>query len=680
VFLSYAREDSPAAERISAALRACGIEVWFDQSELRGGDAWDQQIRRQIKECALFVALISAHTQERAEGYFRLEWHLAEQRSYLMAQDQPFLLPVVVDNTADAAARVPERFRERQWMRLPGGVAPPEFTERVQRLLGLPQRAAPQDQVAPPTASSPAVAAPRSPWLLPIGVAAAAAIALALWWPARKHDTGISPPEAPAVPRVNVNPGGAPVAENEKSVAVLAFGNLSNDRDNEYFSDGISEELLNVLQKIPGLHVAARASAFSFKGKNATVQEIGARLGVANLVEGSVQRIGSRVKVNASLSRVATGEELWSRSYTREVKDVFALQEELALAIVGELRGRLPGGESTAAVKAAVKGGTSNAQAYQQYLQGRFYLNRFAENSMRKAVGYFQKAVELDPSFALSWAGLARAHTWICEYSTDSSGGGFDGQLASARNAVARARALEPNLPEALSAQAEIQLAVDFDWAGAAETLHRARELAPADPDLLVLASQLARSQGQLQAANDLLHQAVALDPVKPAALAVLAFNLVLTRHFAEARELYRQVQDLSPTIPWAYAGPGFGYILDGKYDAAIDVVQNESAVWARQLIVSMALWGKGKQTESNAALEELIRAAANTAAYQIAEAYAFRGDRDHAFQWLERARRQRDGGLLAVGHDPLLEKLAADARWPAFLKSMGLPDSRQKS
>src|SRR6195256_5702179 len=125
VFLSYASQDADAARRLCEALRSAGIEVWFDQSELRGGDAWDQQIRRQIKECALFVALISAHTQERAEGYFRLEWHLAEQRSYLMAQDQPFLLPVVVDNTPDAAARVPERFRERQWMRLPGGVTPP---------------------------------------------------------------------------------------------------------------------------------------------------------------------------------------------------------------------------------------------------------------------------------------------------------------------------------------------------------------------------------------------------------------------------------------------------------------------------------------------------------------------------------------------------------------------------
>jgi TolB-like protein/tetratricopeptide (TPR) repeat protein len=680
VFLSYAREDMPAAERVTAALRACGIEVWFDQSELRGGDAWDHQIRRQIKECALFIPLISAHTQERAEGYFRLEWHLAEQRSYLMAHDQPFLLPVVVDATADAAARVPERFRERQWMRLPGGATPREFTDRVRRLLGMPQDAPSRDHAAPPMAPPPATPAPRRPWLLPISVALATAIVLAVWWPSRKHDTGVSPPEAPAAPRLDANPGTAPVAENEKSVAVLAFGNLSNDKDNEYFSDGISEELLNVLQKIPGLHVAARASAFSFKGKNATVQEIGARLGVANLVEGSVQRIGSRVKVNVSLSRVATGEELWSRSYTREVKDVFALQEDLALAIVGELRGRLPGGESTAAVKAAVKGGTSNPEAYQHYLQGQFFLNQFAEKPMHQAADFFQKSVELDPSFALGWAGVARTHLWFCEYTTAAAEAGFNAHLARAREAVARALALEPKLPEAIKARAEIQLFIDFDWAGTAESLRQARALAPADPDLLVLASQLARARGELASATDLLRQAVALDPVKPSALALLAFDLMLSRQFVEAQALYQRVQDLNPAIPWAYGGPGYGLILEGKYDQALIVIQKESADWARLMITAMARWGKHQVPESNAALDELIRIAAGTAAYQVAEACAFRGERDRAFQWLERAHRQRDGGLLLVMHDPVMQSLSADPRWPAFLKSMGLADGPQKS
>ncbi len=180
VFLSHAREDTPAAQRIAEALRAGGIEVWFDQSELRGGDAWDREIRKKIKDCALFVAIISTHTQERAEGYFRLEWHLAEQRSYLMAQDQPFLLPVVVDTTPDAVARVPERFRERQWTRLPDGATPPEFIDRVQRLLGAPQKTPPPIEPVPPAARQTppqqATGRPRSRWLLPVGIALAAGL------------------------------------------------------------------------------------------------------------------------------------------------------------------------------------------------------------------------------------------------------------------------------------------------------------------------------------------------------------------------------------------------------------------------------------------------------------------------------------------------------------------------
>ena len=223
------------------------------------------------------------------------------------------------------------------------------------------------------------------------------------------------------------------------SVAVLALANMSDDKENEYFSDGISEELLNVLQKIPGLHVAARTSAFSFKGKNATIQEIGQKLDVANIVDGSVQKSGSRVKVTAHLSRVATGEEIWSMSYTRELKDVFALQEELALAIVGELRGKLAASASTTDVKAAVKGGTKNPEAYQLYLLGRYNADRFANKDMLNALEAFKKATVLDPGFALAWAGVARADSWICNFSSDLDRPSFDRHYAEAKAATQRA-------------------------------------------------------------------------------------------------------------------------------------------------------------------------------------------------------------------------------------------------
>src|SRR5882724_184724 len=265
---------------------------------------------------------------------------------------------------------------------------------------------------------------------------------------------------------VAARPSGEPKsAANAKSVAVLAFANLSDDKGSEYFSDGISEELLTVLQKIPGLHVAARTSAFSFKGKNATAQEIGQKLGVAHLVEGSVRKAGDVVRIAARLTQANTGEEQWSENYTRNLKDVFAVQTELAQTIVEQLRGQLTGGaanpttkaEIQAEVRAAEKGGTKNVEAHESYLQGRFFLNRHSEKETDQARAAFERAVQLDPKFALGWAGLAQTHVWDCNYATEGGQKGFNEHLAAAREAVERALALEPNLPDALYARAVIK-------------------------------------------------------------------------------------------------------------------------------------------------------------------------------------------------------------------------------
>ncbi len=316
---------------------------------------------------------------------------------------------------------------------------------------------------------------------------------------------------------------------NAKSVAVLAFANLSDDKGSEYFSDGISEELLTVLQKIPGLHVAARTSAFSFKGKNATAQEIGQKLGVAHLVEGSVRKAGDVVRIAARLTRTDTGEQLWSENFTRDLKDVFAVETELAQTIVGQLSGQLTNGAADPAAKATIeaqvqaaeKGGTKNVEAHQHYLQGRFYANRHSEKGAGEALAEYQRAVELDPSFALAWAGLAQTHVWYCGFSSAIGRAGYDDHLARAREAAARALAIEPNLPEALLARSKIQLNFDFDWNGAAETVRSALALAPADPALVTAAGTLALARGDTTRAIELYRQAVALDPVNPGARVV---------------------------------------------------------------------------------------------------------------------------------------------------------------
>jgi adenylate cyclase len=485
---------------------------------------------------------------------------------------------------------------------------------------------------------------------------------------------------------VTPSPESKPAA-SPKSVAVLAFENLSDDKGSEYFSDGISEELLTVLQKIPGMHVAARTSAFSFKGKNATAQEIGQKLGVARLVEGSVRKAGDSVRIAARLTQADTGEQIWSENFTRNLKDVFAVQTELAQTIVEQLRGQLTGGSADPAAKAAIqaevraaeKGGTKNVEAHEAYLQGRFFINRHSEKETDQARGAFQRAVELDPKFALAWAGLAQTHVWDCNYATEGGQKGFNAHLAAAREAVERALVLEPDLPDALYPKAMIETNFDYDWKGAAETLRKALALAPQDPALLMEAGNLANARGEKTQAVEFDRRAVALDPVNAQARAFFAGNLSVSGKHEEARAEYAREVELNPSAPNSHAGVGLTYLLEGKFEEAAVAAQKDAADWARLLIVSCARWAQKRIPESDAALSELIAKVSETGAYQIAEAYGYRNDKDHAFEWLERARRQRDAGLPGLRTDTLLSKLHDDPRWNAFLRTMGLADDQLK-
>ena len=272
VFLSYASQDAEAARRICDALRTVGIEVWFDQTELRGGDAWDRQIRKQIHDCALFIPIISAETQARGEGYFRLEWKLAVERTHLMSDRVAFLVPVVIDGTGDAQADVPEAFRAMQWTRLPGGQTPPAFVTRIAQLLSpselqTPAPARPSAGWAP-SANFPAPRAStsRGSRLVPLLIAAVLLLGVGYFaW----DKFVLSKHSAAPLPAAS-----ARSAIPEKSIAVLPFADMSEKKDQEYFSDGLTEEMIDLLDQVPDLRVAARTSAFSFKGKEATIPEI----------------------------------------------------------------------------------------------------------------------------------------------------------------------------------------------------------------------------------------------------------------------------------------------------------------------------------------------------------------------------------------------------------------------
>ena len=300
VFISYAREDAEPARRIAEALRAFGVEVWFDANELRGGDAWDAKIKKQIRECMLFIPVISANTQAREEGYFRREWKLAVDRTHDMAENRAFLVPVIIDDTKESAANVPEQFLKAHCTRLGDGAPTPQFVEQVKRLLAGPRAAETSAKSTAPTSLSAAAAPAKSgfPFLtVGLGVAVVALIAFVLLRPAAQ------PEAAPVVPAATAKMP-EPVAAHTpdaKSIAVLPFVDMSQAKDQEYFSDGLSEELLNLLAKVPTLQVTSRSSAFSYKGKDLKLAQVARELNVAHILEGSVRKSGNTLRITVQL-------------------------------------------------------------------------------------------------------------------------------------------------------------------------------------------------------------------------------------------------------------------------------------------------------------------------------------------------------------------------------------------
>jgi len=1096
IFLSYASQDAEAAKRICDALRAAGVEVWFDQSELVGGDQWDQKIRGQIGSCALFIPIISANTQARLEGYFRLEWKIAAQRTHTMADEKAFLLPILIDDTRDADAKVPPEFRAVQWTKLPAGAASPAFCARVQKLLGGEAEVRGQTsdisgqksknpeprtgnrrlsrwwwiapifgmtmalalvlresrkETAPPPAVAPAAAAqteaqklvqqaqaiyaksdeldretmfladdlvkralaldPAEPsaWALaarlsyimvwqgydssearkadlqrqsararalapepdsvPVQLAvvnaqvaaafanfqsasnrqdlmsverdlralaqrapqdyqvqralgqtyrflqrpeealksmqralelsdgdpgiaadlinvllrrkryaeAEALVAPALarraigrilvldvmfktvWrgdlaaaqsavsaWPgwllredrgafmawqawlwgrqpeqaldvaqrlsrdylrdnwftgpravltARAHELAgheeaaqadwrtvlrivdrelagspddvaalfwkawaqsrlgdtagaqatstllqqrnlttstffrtTSPallwstmgrtdlaveqlrasfgavddayavtrkmleldpayatlradprfPElrdaalAPKSETLDPKPTRPPEAD-EKSVAVLAFANLSDDKANEYFSDGISEELLNVLAKVPGLKVSARTSAFYFKGKEVPVPEIAKQLGVAYVVEGSVRKQGDKVRITAQLIKAVDGFHVWSDTFTRDLKDIFAVQDEIAGLIAKNLELKM--GFAPAGTRQAV-----SPEAYQEFLVGRAAAAKASMADLQEAVGHFERAVALEPKYTAAWVQLASAHTRLGRW----GGAPTLASWASARMAIDRAIALEPDSPDVLSALGWILRTGEWEWRGAERAFRRALALQPNNPEILAGTAVLLFNIGQIDEAFRLARQAVQLDPLNPGTQIDLSIMFFESRNWAESERAARRALQLAPDGTSYHSVLAWPLINQGRYAEAeaeialdTDLVQQSGTMG----LLAIARGDLPKVREMLARLEGLARTQPDRADLQTCTAWlhAGLGDKDRAFAALEKARASRDPSMAWLRENTELTPLFSDPRWNELLRKVGLTDDQLK-
>jgi TolB-like protein/Tfp pilus assembly protein PilF len=659
VFLSYASEDADAAARICEALRAAGVEVWFDRSELRGGDAWDSQIKKQIHDCALFMPLISAHTNARSEGYFRGEWHLATRRLHNMADDATLLVPVVVDDTREADARVPEEFFRAHWTWLPGGEIPPAFVQRVRQLLGLDPAPAPTAKAAAAGvierhARSHGSVQPRGLPLVRRFALPLIVLLLVLGGGAFWYFKGAS--DAPAV---------KPVLASDKSIAVLPFADMSAGKDQEYFADGLSEELLNLLAKLPELRVIGRTSSFQFKGRNEDLRAIGEKLNVAHILEGSVRKSGEKVRITAQLIRAADGSHLWSETYNRTLDDIFVVQDDIAGEVVKALKLTLLGTALTTRSK------PQDSEAYNLALQGRFFLDRRGQKDLERAVEYFRQARERDPSYAPAWAGLSQAYARQADSGFVPTADGY----GRAREAAEKALALDPQLAEAHLAMGYVQLVYDWDWAAADASYRTALDLEPGSAEALRLASIQAATLGRWGDAIALANKGLERDPLRPNSYNNLALILQAVNRDTEAEAAVRRALELDPDGAIRHSAIGRVLLMQGKTDAALREMQQETDEGWRLSGLPLVFHALGRRRESEAALADLKSKYAGDSAYQIAEVHAFRGEVDLAFEWLERAYAQRDGGIAEIKGDRFMRGLVGDPRYKALLRKLKLPE-----
>jgi len=624
VFLSYASQDSDAAGRIGEVLRAAGVEVWLDTSELRGGDAWDASIRKQIRACALFMPIISANTRSRAEGYFRLEWKLAVDRSHLMAAEKAFLLPVVIDATSDADALVPDRFREVQWTLLPGGAVPADFVERVARLL------AQGDRVV--TAAA---------WPRPAAIAAAAPL---------RTGTAI------------------------ELVAVLPFANATGDPAIEYMSDGIAECLINKLSSLKGLRVISRTSAFAFKGKGMEPAEIGRRLGVDALILGSLAQRGPSLAITAELVRVGDATQLWGERYARQADDLMKVEGEIAATIARTLRRKLSGAETSRLARAE----TSDPEAYRLYLRGRGFLCG-NQQEMDKGVDCFQQAVARSPDYAMAHAGLAEAYTtqaYLRAFDRNES-------VGKARAAVTRALELDPDLAEAHTALGLVRFYFEWDWAGADAEFRRALELNPGSQAVneeyghfLIVMSRFGEGLARTR-------EAVRLDPLSVGPVHNLAIAAMVRGDYDEAAAGFRRAIDIDPNWTWGYTKLARTLAHQKKCMEAFaqaEIAERRLAGGAAPLSwswlgVMYATCGDAVRARDKLDALHALEKKQYVDPVTFAAIHGALGEVDEALDWYEKAFADRTPNMVFAAILPgLSPELVGNQRYQAIVDRMGFP------
>jgi serine/threonine protein kinase/tetratricopeptide (TPR) repeat protein len=474
--------------------------------------------------------------------------------------------------------------------------------------------------------------------------------------------------QAPVAQTLTAIPAGAV----RQSIVVLPFTNISSDPENEFFADGITEEIINALAQIEDLRVVARSSAFSFKGKNVDLRTVGECLNVTTVLEGSVRKSGNRLRITAQLVNVADGYHLWSERYDRELQDIFEVQDEIAKTIADRLKVTL-GAERQ---KPLVRAGTKNLEAYQLYLKGRFHWNKRAADGLRKAIEYFQEAIEKDPDYALAYTGLADAYNLASFLNVFPPGE----VMPKAKAAAAKALEIDDGLAEAHVSLGYASFTYDWDWAAAGRHFEQALAVNPSYVGNHPFYPLYLSSLGRFEEAGAVATRALDLDPASPAVSHVLAVQLYLAREFDQAIQQCHKTLEMEPNYAVAYSMLGQAYASKELYREALPHLDKFS-VLSRGDPASLALLGYaharlGERNEALRMLEELRALAKRrfVPAFSFALVYAGLEDNDQAFTWLEKACEERFNRLAYLNVEALWDPLRFDPRFAELLRRVGIP------
>ena len=642
VFVSHASPDAAVAQRIVAALERDGIRCWIAPRNVSAGAQYADVIVRAISEAPFFLVLLSAHAIASAHVGREVERAGSKGRRFLALR-------------LDSAALTPalEYFlSESQWVDLAAGEGAAEA--RLAQAI----RQAPGAAIAAPTQAAAKPSVKRVP--IAIGVCAALTLVGFLGWKSL-------PPKPVPVP----GPPPTPVAAiAEKSIAVLPFADMSEKKDQEYFSDGLSEELIDLLTKVRELRVPARASSFYFKGQHATIPEIAKALSVTYVLEGSVRRSGDTMRVRTELIRADNGFNVWSETYDRKIADVFKMQDDIAAAVVEALSVALAGGTSSAERR------VTNPEAYDLYLQG-INASRLSDDSLdgyRTVVSLIERSVEIDPSFGAAWAALARTYFAMSEAAGPVTS---KGAIEKARSATAKALQLAPNAAEAHTALQRLK-SFDWDWKGAEQEARRALELEPANTTVLRNASYLYRFLGQCRRAVEYMKTAVGLDPLDFYNMSRLGMAYGTCREWTLAEAAYRKAIELNPGAIKLRADLAYALMRQGHAREALATVELEPSIEARAFAKPAILDALGRATEADAAARQLSLTYGSQHPSAVAAVFLDLGSVDQAYLWFERALEAYDSDLLFVTatlSGSVHPELATDARFKALLRKMKFPE-----